>query len=173
MQINLFIQENTRSQIFLRFNLEPSCQIQRVVFPEYRSREWVRCFGAVLVSVRWGLAAYRGPTLAGLWQKWGFHARLVANAVLLIWPASKGPGRSLDPTSASSPTDSPLAPPARLGSLPSFWASTHVWMQQCCSPPVPASSSFNALPSPLHSPLLIQQYFEHVAHGFGALPWSI
>lgn len=55
--------------LLLRFHLEPSCQIQRVVFQEFRSRGWVRCFGAVLVSVRWGVAAYRGPVLAGLWQK--------------------------------------------------------------------------------------------------------
>lgn len=145
-------------------NVEPSwfpvacSQIQMVVFQEYRRREWVRCFGAVLVSVRLGggVTGYRGPALASLWQKWGFHARLVVNAVLLIWPASKGPGRSPEPTSTSSPTASPLAPPARLGSLPSFWASAHVWMQQYCRPPVRASSSlhplpFNPLPSRLHS----------------------
>lgn len=88
----------------------------------------------VLVQCWWvlGGVVYRGPALAGLWQKWGFHARLVANAVLLIWPASKEPGahQRLLPHQ--------LTPPARLGSLPSFWASTHVWTQQCSGPPMRA-----------------------------------
>ena len=129
--------KNTLPLLFLRFHLEAGCQIQRVVF-----QELVRCFGAALVSVRWGAAAYRGPGLAGLWQKWGFHARLGANAVLLIWPASKGPGRSPEPTSASSPHR--LTPPAQLGSLPSFRASTRLNATM-----LRPSSSFNPLP---HSP---------------------
>lgn len=66
----------------------------------------------MLVKVRWVAAT------ASRWQKWGFHARLVANAVLLIWPASKGPGRRLESPSL----------PAEFGSLP-FFGPPH--MSEC------------------------------------------
>lgn len=78
-------------------------------------------FGAVLVSVRLrGMTGCRGPVVASLWQKWGFHARLGANAVLLIWPASKGlEGTRSPPAPPLFPLWFTPAPPALLGSFPS------------------------------------------------------
>lgn len=95
-------------------------------------------FGAVLVSVRLrGMTGCRGPVVASLWQKWGFHARLGANAVLLIWLASKGlEGTRSPPAPPLSPLWLTPAPPALLGSFPS-----------CLGPPC-TSKRNNAAASP-------------------------
>lgn len=75
--------------------------------------DWTGCFsegegfcGAAVDKGGRGVIVYRGPVLASLWQKWGFHARLGANAVLLIWAASKdleGAGSPPAPPPSSGP----------------------------------------------------------------------
>lgn len=92
----------------------------------------------MLVSVRLrGMTGCRGPVVASLWQKWGFHARLGANAVLLIWPASKGlEGTRSPPAPPLFPLWLTPAPPALLGSFPS-----------CLGPPC-TSKRNNAAASP-------------------------
>lgn len=88
-----------------------------------------------------GVIGYREPVLDSLWQKWGFHARLVANAVLLIWLASKNlEGARTPPLLSSCFSGSARKSPHLFGPLP------NVWTQQCFGP------TFTLSPCSLSSP---------------------
>lgn len=101
-----------------------------------------------------GVIGYREPVLDSLWQKWGFHARLVANAVLLIWLASKNLEGARSPPEPL--PSSPPASPARLGSLPTF--SGLYPMSEHNN-----ASGLHSLSPPVRSLLLIQQNSIHAA----------